>query len=176
MPWCWKRNAKTESTSSSGTKAEISPEGTAATCRTSSQHILLLPASVSKSCEVPDGKRTDHYNLQWEQEAIRIPQNHTITTQQRYLCESQDGSETHEAAGLSLSGSRKKKVQLLQGWSRRSCAKLAGTAFQDKPAKSEMGHRCYRVQSERPETLPVSNSWFVQWRSCQLQSEPPSEL
>ena len=34
---------------------------------------------------------------------------------QRYLCESQDGSETHEAAGLSLSGSRKKKVQLLQG-------------------------------------------------------------
>ena len=33
MPWCWKRNAKTESTSSSGTEAEISPEGTAATCR-----------------------------------------------------------------------------------------------------------------------------------------------
>ena len=63
-PWYWKRNAKTESTSSSGAKAEISIESIAATCRTSSQHILLLPASVSKSCEVPDGKRTDHYNLQ----------------------------------------------------------------------------------------------------------------
>ena len=176
MPWCWKRNAKTESTSSSGAKAEISIESIAATCRTSSQHILLLPASVSKSCEVPDGKRTDHYNLQWEQEAIRIPQNHTITTQQRYLCESQDGSETHEAAGLSLSGSRKKKVQLLQGWSLRSCAKLAGTAFQDKPAKSKMGHRCYWIQSERPKTLSVSNSRSVQWRSCQLQPEPPSKF
>ena len=35
---------------------------------------------------------------------------------------------------------------------------VAPTAFQDKPAESEMGHRCYRVQSERPETLPVSNS------------------
>lgn len=45
-------------------KAEISIKSIAATCRTSSQHILLLSASVSKSCEVPDGKRTDHYNLQ----------------------------------------------------------------------------------------------------------------
>ena len=44
--------------------AEISIESIAATCRTSSQHILLLPASVSKSCEVPDGKKTDHYTLQ----------------------------------------------------------------------------------------------------------------
>ena len=149
MPWCWKRNAKTESTSSSGTKAEISVESTAAACRASSQHVLLLPASVSKSCEVPDGKRTDHYNLQREQEAIRISQNHTRTTQQRYLCESQDGSETHEAAGLSLSGSRKKEVQFLQRRSWRSSSKSAGTAFQDKPAESEMGHRCYRVQSER---------------------------
>ena len=54
MPWCWKRNAKTESTSSSGTKAEIPSESTAATCRTSSQHVLLLSAPVSESCQIPD--------------------------------------------------------------------------------------------------------------------------
>jgi len=67
MPWCWKRNAKTESTSSSGTKAEIPSESTAATCRTSSQHVLLLSAPVSESCQIPDGKGTDCYNLQREQ-------------------------------------------------------------------------------------------------------------
>lgn len=67
MPWCWKRNAKTESTSSSGTKAEIPSESTAATCRTSSQHVLLLSAPVSESCQIPDGKETDYYNLQREQ-------------------------------------------------------------------------------------------------------------
>ena len=158
MPWCWKRNAKTESTSSSGTKAEIPSESTAATCRTSSQHVILLSAPVSESCQIPDGKGTDSYNLQREQKTIRIPQNHKRTAQQRYLCEPQDGSETHEAAWFSLSGSCKKEVQFLQRRSWRSSSKPAGTAFQDKPAESEMGHRCYRVQSERPETLPVSNS------------------
>ena len=68
-----------ESTSSSGTKAEIPSESTAATCRTSSQHVLLLSAPVSESCQIPDGKGTDCYNLQREQKTIRIPQNHKRT-------------------------------------------------------------------------------------------------
>ena len=93
-----------------GAKAEISIESIAATCRTSSQHILLLPPSVSKSCEVPDGKKNRSLQSSMRTRPIRISQNYTRTTQQRYLCESQDGSETHEAAGLSLSGSRKRKV------------------------------------------------------------------
>ena len=36
----------------------------AATCRTSSQHILLLFAPISKASEVPSGKRRNRYNLQ----------------------------------------------------------------------------------------------------------------
>jgi len=53
-----------KSTSSPGTKAEVSTQTIAAACRTSSQHILLLFAPISKSSEVPDGEGRNHCNLQ----------------------------------------------------------------------------------------------------------------
>ncbi|WP_373100321.1 hypothetical protein, partial [Faecalibacterium prausnitzii] len=63
-----------------GTKAEIPSESTAATCRTSSQHVLLLSAPVSESYQIPDGKGTDCYNLQREQK------NDTDTAESQKNC------------------------------------------------------------------------------------------
>ena len=45
-------------------KAEISVESVAAACWASSQHVLLLSASISKASEIPDGKRSNRCDLQ----------------------------------------------------------------------------------------------------------------
>ncbi len=98
--------AKTESTSSSGAKAEISIESNLLQlARTSSQHILLLPASVLKiHANVQMVKEPDHYNLQREQEEKKrygYRQNYTRTTptNEYVVWNHKSVQKTHEAAG-----------------------------------------------------------------------------
>ena len=85
------------------------------------------------------------------------------------FCESQDRPKAHEAAGIGLPGRARKSITPTKVNLERSAPKPSGTPVQSRPAQPQVGHRCDRIQGERPEALSVSDSRFVQWRSCQLQ-------